>query len=60
MSSPYPDARPVAITDENPRCRNCSGKIAWYVTRPWKLMCRKCRVTNYSPDHSQSLILSTT
>lgn len=43
------------ITDRKPRCWRCDTVVAWYATRPWKVMCRKCRAVNRSPGEAIAL-----
>ena len=37
--------------DKEPRCWNCTGQLAAYLTRPWRVKCRKCHRWNSSEDH---------
>jgi hypothetical protein len=36
------------VTDEAPRCWRCRRKLADLVSRPWQLVCTKCKATNAS------------
>lgn len=35
-----------AIVDEVPRCWRCNRILAYFVTRPWKIMCSRCKALN--------------
>lgn len=40
------------VTDESPRCWRCGRKLVEYASRPWKVMCGKCKAPNASaPAH---------
>lgn len=40
-----------ANTDEHVRCWRCNRMLFYYATRPWKIMCNKCKAQSQSPDH---------
>jgi phage FluMu protein Com len=43
MSSPYGDS---AGKDEKPRCWRCNRLLAETVTRPWVIVCTRCKAKN--------------
>ena len=36
----------LVVSDHKPLCWRCNSVIAWLVTRPWHLQCRKCKAQN--------------
>lgn len=36
------------VTDQSPRCWRCNRVLAFYVTRPWAILCGKCKARNAS------------
>ena len=44
MSQPVP-GNPGMATDEAPRCRRMLAKL---VTRPWFIVCQRCKAENHS------------
>ncbi len=43
--SPVPHA---VVTDQEPRCWRCRRKLAEHVSRPWSLVCSRCKAQNAS------------
>lgn len=54
-----PDIQPAApivvssdhapgIIDQQPRCWRCGRMVAWFVARPWRVSCGRCRAVNGS------------
>ena len=47
MNQPAPDHSPT-ITDEGPRCWRCGRMLARQVSRPWAIVCQRCKAENQS------------
>ncbi len=46
-------------SDVNPRCRDCNKLLAEKVTRPWRIVCGRCKSVNeYSnPSSTHELVM---
>jgi hypothetical protein len=46
ISDPDPYGRQIRPADENPRCWRCARLLAIRLTRPWQVMCPRCKAQN--------------
>lgn len=46
-----PPQPPGPVADCDPRCWRCGRFIGVHLTRPWALICGKCKAPNASPDY---------
>jgi len=49
----------IPKTDVDPRCRECNRMLARLLTRPWVIMCPRCKTTNAGlmPGQEADLLL---
>lgn len=40
----------AVVTDDAPRCWKCNRLLAFYVTRPWMILCTRCKAKNKGGD----------
>jgi Zn finger protein HypA/HybF involved in hydrogenase expression len=43
---PAEHAEDTARTDPAPRCWRCDKALAVFLTRPWQVICPRCKATN--------------
>jgi phage FluMu protein Com len=46
MTLPPPDPQQGAGSDTEPRCWRCDKKLAELVSRPWIIVCVRCKARN--------------
>lgn len=46
LAAAYGDNRTKVRNDRNPRCRECKKMFAVFLTRPWQVICPRCKTVN--------------